>query len=581
MTNEQFLQQFGHFADAPNGIQKLRELILQLAVQGKLVTQDSKDEPASVLLDNAKSEKALLIQKKIIKKGKATPDLDAFEFQFEMPSSWELCRFVDVAYIIRGVTFPASAKSQSPGDGLVVCLRSGNIQQQVVWNDLLYIPESYVKNRGQYIQDKDILISMANSYELVGKVALVNEVDTPAVIGGFIGAIRCIGTDSEYMSVYLRSPWVQLKFRESSSQTTNIANISIGQTNQLPIPIPPLAEQLRIVAKAGELMVLCDQLETERNARAETHQRLIRAVHHPLIEASDASATQTAWHRIRDNFANLYVTLESVQALRQTILQLAVQGELVEQADGDTSPAELLKKVALKRKKLVGDGKIRNIKSTPFVESSTAPYTLPNNWIWVHPDEVSDIDNNALAIGPFGSNLLKSDYRDQGVPLVFVKDIRSEFATLPKNYIDNSKAVELKSHSVCPGDLLITKMGDPPGDTAIYPENRPCAVITADCIKWTLADQLVNARFLYFVLRAPIILEQILDITKGAAHQKVSLKRFRRICLPLPPLEEQHRIVAKIDQLMTLCGQLEASIRNKNDIATCYTEAIVQQIAAA
>jgi type I restriction enzyme, S subunit len=123
-------------------------------------------------------------------------------------------------------------------------------------------------------------------------------------------------------------------------------------------------------------------------------------------------------------------------------------------------------------------------------------------------------------------------------------------------------------------------MGDPPGDTAIYPVDRPRAIVTADCIKWTLDESLVLSRYLYFTLRAPQITEQIVGITKGAAHQKVSLKRFRSVPLPLPPLAGQHRIVAKVDELMAVCDKLEAQLSTAETESSRLLEAVLHEALA-
>jgi type I restriction enzyme S subunit len=123
-------------------------------------------------------------------------------------------------------------------------------------------------------------------------------------------------------------------------------------------------------------------------------------------------------------------------------------------------------------------------------------------------------------------------------------------------------------------------MGDPPGDTAIYPVGRPRAVITADCIKWTLDQNLTFTRYLYLALRAPFVAQQIVEITKGAAHQKVSLKRFRGILIPIPPLAEQTLVVAKVDELMALCDQLEVQLTTSQTESRQLLEAVLQEALA-
>ena len=177
---------------------------------------------------------------------------------------------------------------------------------------------------------------------------------------------------------------------------------------------------------------------------------------------------------------------------------------------------------------------------------------LPNGWRWATPDELAAGVANALTIGPFGSDLKVPDYRESGVPLVFVREIRAErFGDERTKFVTETKAAQLARHLVRPGDLLITKMGDPPGDTAVYPEDRPPAIITADCIKLTPNTDVTFARFLRDCFRAEPVRSQVLEQTAGVAQQKLSLERFRTVRLPLPPLNEQRRIVAKLEALQT------------------------------
>ena len=177
-------------------------------------------------------------------------------------------------------------------------------------------------------------------------------------------------------------------------------------------------------------------------------------------------------------------------------------------------------------------------------------YRLPDGWTFATPEELARDEKYSLAIGPFGSNLKVKDYRDSGVPLIFVRDIRAEsFGGDGTKFVEPEKAKELQAHSAKAGDLLMTKMGDPPGDTAIYPATRPAGIITADCIKLTPDLSITSSEFLKYLFRAEPAKSQILDNTRGVAQQKLSLKRFKSIDLPLPPLNEQRRIVAKIEEL--------------------------------
>jgi type I restriction enzyme S subunit len=172
--------------------------------------------------------------------------------------------------------------------------------------------------------------------------------------------------------------------------------------------------------------------------------------------------------------------------------------------------------------------------------------TLPPGWTMARPDEIAASEPHALAIGPFGSNLKVSDYRDEGVPLVFVRNIRSRCFSGPETrFVSRAKADQLRAHSVARGDLLITKMGDPPGDVAVFPLDE--GIITADCIK-IRPDPALDVDYLRYAIESPQVQRQIRDITSGAAQTKVSLERFRtRVTIPIAPHSEQRRIARTLD----------------------------------
>jgi type I restriction enzyme, S subunit len=192
--------------------------------------------------------------------------------------------------------------------------------------------------------------------------------------------------------------------------------------------------------------------------------------------------------------------------------------------------------------------------------SHGASESLPDGWIMASPDALAAPERNALAIGPFGSNLKVSDYATTGVPLVFVRNIRRRrFDGGDTKFVTPEKAAELSSHQVEPGDLLITKMGDPPGDAAVYSGSGP-AIITADCIKLRPHPD-VDVRYLDIAFNSPWARSQILAITRGVAQKKISLGRFRNeVKVPLPPLEEQMAIVADVDRSLSLVEAMEGTV---------------------
>lgn len=198
------------------------------------------------------------------------------------------------------------------------------------------------------------------------------------------------------------------------------------------------------------------------------------------------------------------------------------------------------------------------------------------HWKSVKISEITENEKYAIGIGPFGSNLKVSDYREYGHPLVFVRDIRSEsFGDNKTKYVDSEKFAELIAHTVKPGDILITKMGDPPGDVAIYPENRPEAVITSDCIKLRVNKNTVSARFIYHLMKSEGFRAKIIEISAGVAQQKVSLTNFKDIKISIPDLDAQEKIADRIDLLMSFADQLEARLADARARVDTLTQSIL------
>lgn len=206
--------------------------------------------------------------------------------------------------------------------------------------------------------------------------------------------------------------------------------------------------------------------------------------------------------------------------------------------------------------------KIKHLFDSLFIDMFGNPVTNRKEWMMATPKDVAANLKNAIAIGPFGSNLVTKDYRTKGVPLIFVKNIReNRFLDGDIKYIDEFKAKELISHQVNPGDLLMTKMGDPPGDVALYPENAPIGIITADCIKLTLDLTKVNRIYILRVLNTDFVRSQIINNAKGVAQQKINLSSFKSLRFPLPPLELQEDFAQKVSRIQAIIEQQRDSLR--------------------
>ena len=270
--------------------------------------------------------------------------------------------------------------------------------------------------------------------------------------------------------------------------------------------------------------------------------------------------------RLDEAIANLKRVKANLKRYKASVLKAAVEGRLVpteaelarrESRSYETGGQLVRRILEARRKQFGGRGKYREPTETEYADLPE----VPDGWAWASTEQLSAGERHALAIGPFGSSLKVSDYTSSGVPLVFVRNIRAASFEHPANvFVSEAKGEKLQAHRVQAGDLLITKMGAPPGDACLYPAHRPPAVITADCIKLRPSPILQGARFLLCAIQSKLVQRQILSVTKGVAQLKVSLGRFATIGIPLPPLPEQRRIVAEVDRRLSIVREVESEV---------------------
>ncbi|WP_275100339.1 restriction endonuclease subunit S [Sedimenticola hydrogenitrophicus] len=572
MTNEQFLQQFGHFIDAPNGIKKLRELILQLAVRGKLLHQDPNHEPANELLKRIRAEQNRLMTQGRIKKAKHLLEISKEEIPFDLPQGWEWVRLGSLMEMFNGRAF----KQSEWADAGLPIIRIQNLNNYSA-------PFNYfagnIEERHR-VRPGDFLISWSGTPGTSfgafiwrkGQGALNQHINKCVIFGSEI--------DRDYLKLSVNSCMGHLISRAQGG--VGLKHVTKRTLENIVFGLPPLKEQHRIVAKVDQLMALCDQLEAERNAREATYQRLIRAFHHPLTAVGSDNNHNgidglPAWHRIRDNFADLYTTLESVQALRQTILQLAVQGKLVGQVVGDGDVNTLLTRIKKEQDEHVRMGSTKYYKYTKEDPEELGLPSIPEHWIWTYLAEL-------LIFGPRNGYSPKSvDYKTGVKSLTLTAITRGTFDPEQFKYLD----IDLEADSYLwlrAGDILMQRANSMEyvGVSAIFNGNEG-EFIYPDLIMKMRPSNELSAKYLKLVLSSVYVRGYMRERTTGTSGSmpKINQQVVNSIPVPLPPLAEQNRIVAKVDELMTLCDQLEANIRNKSDIAARYAEAIVQQIAAA
>jgi type I restriction enzyme, S subunit len=558
-------------ATAPGGVARLRELILTLAVQGKLVPQDTKDEPASELLKKIRAEKDRLIAAKTLKREKDEPALSDDALLFELPVSWSWAALGEVIDIVRGITFPATRKTRDAAPGRIACLRTSNVQQTIEWDDLLFVDRSFMGREDQLIQHHDIVMSMANSRELVGKVALIDQIPhAEATFGGFLGVLRPRKIDPKYAMAVLRTPYARALLIDSSSQTTNIANVSLAKLRPLPFPLPPEAEQSRIVTRVEELMRLCDALEAKVQLEASQHAQLVSTLLATLTDSETPAQLADNWHRIATHFDLLLDRPEAVDALEQTILQLAVRGLLVPQDPQDQPASQLLKKIRAEKDKLIAEGKIKRDKPLPPIAEDEQPFVLPAGWSWARFPE----------LGEFGRG--KSKHRPRNDPALFNPP---KYPLIQTGEVSRAKGVVQEVHSYY-SDLGLAQ-------SRIWPKGTLCITIAANIAESAILgfdscfpDSVVGfvpanamGNIEYFLLFVETARADLLAFAPATAQKNINLEILSSLLIPIPPLNELTRIVTRVAQLRRLCADLRQRLTASQSTQAHLAEALVQEVA--
>ena len=253
-----------HKQSLSSQIDNIKSKILDLAIRGKLVQQDPNDEPASVLLERIRAEKEELIKQGKIKRDKKESVIfkgDDNSYYQDLPNCWSVCKLCEISYFERGITFPASAKETVPTDRNIACARTANVQDLFDISNLIYVDRSFMKdNPDKLLKVNDIIVSTANSLELVGKSCIVEKLLEKMTFGGFVTVVRGIGINHKYIHMCLKNKFLKGEFSYKSTQTTNIANISTKDLAETIIYLPPLAEQERIVNAVETLFAQIDKI---------------------------------------------------------------------------------------------------------------------------------------------------------------------------------------------------------------------------------------------------------------------------------------------------------------------------------
>ena len=531
-------------AAAPDGIQKLRGLILELAVHGKLVAQDPNDEPASELLKRIAKERARLEAEGTCKKSKATPVVDGDEQPFALPPSWAWTRLGTIT------NFGQTDKDGEIRDTTWV-LDLEDIQKDTsVLLRKVTFSERQAKSDKNRFQEGDVLYGKLRPY--LNKVIVADEegVCTTEIlpVRGYHGVFP------RYLMHAVKRPDF-LAYVNSKSYGMKMPRLGTDDGRLALFPLPPANEQHRIVAKVDELMALCDRLEAEQADAGAAHARLVATLLGTLTQSADAAELAANWQRLGEHFDTLFTTESSLDALKQTILQLAVMGKLVPQDPNDEPASELLKRIAKELARLEADGKIKKSKPLPPVGEDEQPFAIPSNWAWIRLAELGpEFQNGESSRGtPGGSKIV----------VLRLADISNGAVSLSGNRSVELPESSIEKYRLSKNDLLVIRVN---GSAEIVGRLVLCeedldAIYCDHFIRARVTETSVAPRYLRMTGDSLLVRQQIQSLFITTAGQKtVNQGHIGGLIFSLPPLAEQHRIVAKVAELLALVDRLKADL---------------------
>ena len=561
-------QYFETAFSAPDGIKRLRELILTLAMQGKLVPQDPNDQPARELLREIEAEKQRLIKEGNFKESKLR--LGSIEFKkvpFSIPNNWQWCYLDDIAVIARGGS-PRPIKSYLTEDS------SG-------WNWIkigdtdkssLFITQTKEKiissglNKTRIVYPGDLLLSnsMSFGHPFISKIK-------GCIHDGWL----LIRSPDNYVDkiffCYLFLSGYTKKFFHDSAAGAVVQNLNADKVRALLVPLPPLAEQKRIVEKIESLMTQCDELEKRQQEREQKRILVHTSAVQKLLNAPEEKTFDEAWQFVQQNFGELYAVKENVSELRKAILQLAVMGKLVPQDPHDPPASELLKEIEAEKQRLIKEGKIKKQKPLPEITADEIPYDLPDSWEWCILRQIS------LAIDYGTSQKTCND--SSKIPVYRMGNIlNGRLIDINLKYIDPN-IDDLPRLFLQKDDILFNRTNsyELVGKSALYNGEDNIKTFASYLIRIRLEQKNVFPRFVNLVMNAPYFRKTQIEpeITQQCGQANFNGTKLSETLIPLPPLSEQHRIVAKVDALMTLCDQLENQIDQQTTKQTQLLSAVM------
>ena len=531
------------------GIKKLRKLILELAIRGKLVPQDTNDDPASVLLEKIAIERAQLIKEGKIREAKPVAKIKRDEDFLELPNNWELCRFGAITFNRDPERVPLSVEVRRN--------RQGSYDY--------YGASGVIDKIDDYLFEKPLLLIGEDGANLVNRSTPIAFIARGKYwVNNHAHVIDGINEDFLlYLCIHINAISLETYITGSAQPKMNQAKM-----NSILIALPPLEEQKRIIAKVDELMMLCDQLEQQTEASIDAHATLVEVLLATLTDSADADELAQNWARISEYFDTLFTTEQSIESLKQTVLQLAVMGKLVAQNPDDEPASVLLEKIAEEKDRLIKDKVIKKEKPFSAITDDEKTFELPQGWNW---SKLGNCSANIHYGYTASANESLTDYR-----MLRITDIQNNnvnWESVPGCEITPKQA---GNYLLADGDILIARTGGTVGKSYLVQNISVKSVFASYLIRVQKLDALYE-RYIKVFLESKSYWSQLYEAAMGTGQPNVNGNALKNLVFPVPPLAEQHRIVAKVDELIDICDQLKVKLQQSQETQVQLTDALVDR----
>jgi type I restriction enzyme S subunit len=563
-------QHFDTAFSAPDGIQKLRELILALAMQGKLVPQNPNDSPANELLKDIGAEKKRLVKEGKIKAPKLLPEIISGDVPYVLPQGWQWVRLGSLGNIFNGNSINASEKelkyAGAKGLPYIATKDVGYGFDPLDYGNGICIPPDEAKFR---VAHQGAVLICAEGGSAGKKCGLT---DRDICFGNKLFANELYGhIPSRFILYAYLSPVFRASF--AAAMTGIIGGVSIAKFVEIPLPLPPLEEQHRIVAKIDQLMARCDAQEKLRSAQEAKRLAVHAAALSQLLDTARDDSPDNAWAFITQHFGDLYAVKENVAELRKAVLHLAIDGRLSSPLESDSQVSTLVEKLRSEQAKNLFLG-LRE-RDEILATLKTAASSVARNRAPLKARLFCEFITKGTT--PAADELTE----DADIPFLKVYNIvgnRLDFDYKPSFVSLDVHQNQLKRSIVRPGDVIMNIVGPPLGKVAMVTDQFP---------EWNMNQALavfrplagIQSRYIYYALLTNSVLESVLFEVKGTAGQdNLSLEQCRDLVIPIPSIEEQLRIVERIDRLMEMCDSLEQSIKAAKDKQTELLNAVMAEV---